>query len=295
MKALWIALLMALPAPAIAQTAPACGEPRTILFVGNSFTHGANSAAKRYRADIVTDLNGTGYGGVPALFKTFAEQAGLDWKVSLEAEGGRSLRFHYEQRRAKLVGKWDVVVLQEYSTLDPDHPGDPAAYIKYAGLLAADATRANPKVDVFLMSTWSRADQVRKADGPWSGKPISAMAIDLRAAADRVRRASRSIDGVIPVGEAWNRAMVTGVADADPYDGVSFGQVSLWAYDYYHASIYGSYLEALTVFGRVTGVDPLSFGASERAADDLGISGEQAVQLQRIASEQLAAEREAGG
>ena len=33
---------------------------RTILFIGNSFTYGANSPAHYYRAETVTDLNGPG-------------------------------------------------------------------------------------------------------------------------------------------------------------------------------------------------------------------------------------------
>jgi hypothetical protein len=45
----------------------------------------------------------------------------------------------------------------------------------------------------------------------------------------------------------------------------------------------------------VTGVDPMTLGEKERAADDLGISKQQAVALQRIASEQLAAERAVSG
>jgi len=98
MKFLFVALLALMPAPALAQAAA-----KTILFVGNSFTQGAHSAVKRYRADAVTDLNGDGYGGVPALFKTFTEEAGLNWKVSLETQGGKPLRFHYEERRAKLA------------------------------------------------------------------------------------------------------------------------------------------------------------------------------------------------
>jgi hypothetical protein len=286
MRALFFALAV-LPAPALAQAPP----PKTILFVGNSFTQGAHSAVAHYRADAVTDLNGDGWGGVPALFKTFAEQTGQNWKVSLETQGGKSLGFHYQERRAKLAGKWDAVVLQEYSTLDRERPGDPANYVKFGSLMAADATRANPKVRVFLMSAWSRADQVYKPGSPWSGKPIGAMAEDLRAAAEKVRKASRDVDGILPVGQAWNRAIASGVADANPYDGVSYGQVDLWTYDHYHASIYGYYLEALVVFGRVTGVDPVTLGAQERAADDLGISETQAVQLQRIASEQLRAEK----
>lgn len=49
----------------------------SILFVGNSFTFSAGSAAMFYRAETVTDLNNEGIGGVPALFKSFADQAGL--------------------------------------------------------------------------------------------------------------------------------------------------------------------------------------------------------------------------
>jgi hypothetical protein len=285
MKAWFLALLALAPAPALART----GEvPKTILFVGNSFTQGAHSAVKRYHADAVTDLNGDGYGGVPALFKVFTQEAGLDWRVSLETQGGKPLGFHYEERRAKLAGKWDVVVLQELSTLDRAHPGDDAGYLKYAPLLAHMAVSENPNARVYLMATWSRADQTYKPGSPWSGRPVDAMANDLRAAADRVRHSSPDIFDVLPVGEAWSRAMKEGVADPNPYDGTAFGQLNLWTYDQYHASIYGYYLEALIVFGRITGVDPAKLGENERAADDLGISKAQATALQRIASEQLA-------
>ena len=288
MRALFFALAFAFAAPALAQ--PAAPPPaKTILFVGNSFTQGAQSAVQRYRADAVTDLNGDGIGGVPALFKTFAEQVGLNWQVSLETQGGKSLRFHYEERRARLAGRWDVVVLQEYSTLDRERPGNASGYVEYAAKLASMAVRANPKAEVLLMATWSRADLVYRPGSPWTGKPIAAMARDLRAAADRVRRASGDIHGVLPVGQAWDRAMRAGVADANPYDGIAPGQVDLWSTDQYHASIYGYYLEALIVFGQITGVNPVALGARERAATELGMSTQQAVALQRIASEQLAA------
>ncbi|WP_312487135.1 hypothetical protein [Sphingomonas sp.] len=89
----------------------------TILFVGNSFTFGANSPVMRYRPDAVRDLNKEGIGGVPALFKTFAEQAGQDWTVSLETSPGKDLAFHYEQKRREIDRRWDVVILQDYSTL----------------------------------------------------------------------------------------------------------------------------------------------------------------------------------
>lgn len=285
-------LLLFAASPAVAQTAPPAaafvGQPRTILFVGNSFTQGAHSAVKRYRANVVTDLNGDGYGGVPALFKTFTEQVGLNYTVSLETQGGRTLGFHWAERRQLLDRPWDVVVLQELSTLNRDRPGDAAGYRIAAPQLAAMFARANPRVNVLLMATWARADLVYQPGSPWSGKPLAAMTQDLRRASDGVRTLSPAIKGVLPVGEAWTRAIAAGIADANPYDGVAFGQVDLWTYDHYHASIYGYYLEALVVFGRVTGIDPTRLGAKERAADDLGIAPQTAVALQQVARDQLA-------
>jgi len=284
LPALLLAALALLPAPAVAQAGP-----RTILFVGNSFTFGAGSPVRRYRPDSVRDLNGEGLGGVPALFRTFTEQAGLDYAVSLETSPGKSLQWHWAERRALIDRRWDVVVLQGYSTLDAQKPGDATSHIRHAGLLAQMFTRANPAVDVELVSTWTRADLTFRPGSPWSGRPVTAMAEDLAAASAQARARYREIDGVVPVGRAWSRAIAGGIADANPYDGIAYGQVGLWTYDHYHASTAGYYLEALLVFGRVTGVDPRTLGAGERAADDLGLSPALAQALQRVAWEQLAA------
>ncbi|HEV7312387.1 DUF4886 domain-containing protein [Sphingopyxis sp.] len=278
------------PAPTAAgatPSAPPKAGPKTILFIGNSFTQGAHSAARNWRAGSVTDLNNAGYGGVPALFKLFAEQAGLDYRVSLETQGGKSLGFHYDERRQLFDRPWDIVVLQEFSTLDRDKPGDPANYMHNVDRLAALFKARNPAVDIRLASTWTRADQTYKPGGHWYGKPVTAMADDLRAAADRARAANPSVAGVVPVGQAWSRAMATGVADPNPYDGVAYGQLDLWAYDHYHASVAGSYLSALVTFGAITGVDPTTLGAKEMGADELGLSDAQAEALQRVARDEL--------
>jgi hypothetical protein len=112
----------------------------------------------------------------------------------------------------------------------------------------------------------------------------------VRAAYDRaVAGATPHIKGVIPVGEAWTRAMHAGFADPNPYDGIDGGKVSLWTYDHYHASTHGYYLEALVIFGSVTGRDPRSLGASECSAFELGLSSAQARTLQQVAYDQLAA------
>jgi hypothetical protein len=270
--------------PAIAQS-----RPRTILFIGNSFTQGAHSPVRNWHANSVIDLNRDGYGGVPALFKQFTEEAGLNYTVSLETQGGKTLGFHYDERRQLFERAWDVVVLQELSTLDRDRPGDTSGYLRDVPRLTSLFRGYNPAVQVELMATWTRADETYRPKGHWYGKPITAMALDLRAAANQARAMTRGL-GILPVGEAWNRAILTGVADANPYDGTSFGRIDLWSYDQYHASTAGYYLEALVVFGRITGVDPLTLGKDERAADELGLSPVQAAMLQRVAHDQLAAE-----
>jgi len=277
--ALWLAAL------SLAGAAPAQG--RTILFVGNSFTFGAGSPVMRYHPERVSDLNGEGIGGVPALFKTFADEAGLDWQVSLETSPGKDLAFHLATKRAVIARPWDVVLLQGYSTLDQEHPGDPARHVAAAQALARLLRAANPRVSVRLETTWSRADQVYLPGGHWFGQPVFRMADDLAAANVQALGQPGGPDGVIPVGEAWNRAMRAGIADANPYDGVDFGKVSLWTWDQYHASAEGYYLAALVIFGAVTGTDPRKLGPSERAASDLGLDPRIAAALRETAAAEL--------
>src|SRR5690606_16968626 len=126
----------------------------------------------------------------------------------------------------------------------------------------------NPAVRLYLTATWSRADQTYPADRPWHGKPIAQMGKDVRAAYDLAAEAA-SATAVNPVGDAWNLAMEQGVADDNPYDGIGPDQLNLWTYDHYHASHYGYYLEALVVFGNVTGLDPRVLGSGECSAFEL--------------------------
>ena len=261
-------------------------DAKTILFVGNSFTYGELSPVMHYRPNTVTDLNGTGIGGVPALFKAFAAEAGLDYDVSLETVPGVGLDYHYANKRPLLDHKWDEVVLQSFSTLDAAHPGDPALLTKYAGNFSDMLRRQNPNVKVFLTATWSRADMTYPAGMPWSGKPIQQMAKDI-AEGYRLAATKSSAAGIVPVGLAWNRAIDAGVADPNPYDGISAGAIDLWGRDNYHASTYGYYLEALLVFGRVTGRDPLTVGDRENAIRELSLDPAIIRKLEQIAHDEL--------
>lgn len=270
-----------------AQTPPA--SPPTVLFIGNSFTFAANSPVRFYRTHTVTDLNDEGQGGVPALFKAFTTEAGRNYTVSLETSPGKNFDFHV-QTKAALIGRaWDIVVMHGYSTLDQKNPGNPALLVKSGQELLELLRAKNPKVDIRLEATWSRADQTYPEKSRWHGQPIEKMALEVRAAYDQLAIASPSIHAVIPVGEAWNRAFAAGFADPNPYDGIAAGQVDLWSYDHYHASTFGYYLSALMIFGDVTGLDPRSLGKAERTAFELGLSGEQASKLQAIAYDELSA------
>jgi hypothetical protein len=261
---------------------------RSILFVGNSFTFGAMSDVMTYRKDSVTDLNGDGMGGVPALFKRFSDELGLHYRVALETAAGQTLKWHFETKKPVIDRPWDAVVLQQYSTLDPDKPGDVTKTIPAARSLAGLFKGRNRHVDISLVATWTRPDQTYPLGKHWSGEPVTRMALDLREADDHVRALVPSIARIIPVGQAFNCAIALKIADPNPYDGLTPGEVDLWASDHYHASNFGYYLEALTIFGAVTHRDPRTLGPDEKAAHDLGIQPAVAGELQDVASRTLA-------
>jgi hypothetical protein len=153
--------------------------------------------------------------------------------------------------------------------------------------------KANPDARLYLFATWSRADQTYPdtAASPWKGKPIQQMGKDVEAAYEQALKEEPRYAGIVPVGLAWNRAIDTGVANANPYDGIDAGKVDLWAYDHYHASAYGYYLEALMDFGKITGHDPLELDGKDRVAEALGISPQQSHALMQVAHDTLGAQK----
>ena len=268
----------------------------TILFIGNSFTYGDQAPTVRnFRPGTVTDLRGTGIGGVPALFKAFTQQAGLNYDVYLETQPGSGLDYHYNNQRALIDRAWDNVVMHGQSNLNFAAPGNPALLSQYTGLMGALFQGRNPDVDISLTATWSRADLTYVTASPWRGAPIEQMGIDVYngyrvAAANNPTVVSR----INPVGLAWNATFAAGVADSNPYNGITPGQINLWGADSYHASAYGYYLHALVVFGMETGLDPRSLGGRESAAVELGFSASEAFALQSLAYETISAVPEPG-
>ena len=281
LKSTLIAALIGLSAHADAAT--------RVLFIGNSFTYGHGSPVRYYRAASVRDLNLEGQGGVPALFKSFTQQVGLDYDVAIETRGGTGIDWHLNNRLSVITQQaWDVVVAHGYSTLDAQKPGDPTKLIETAKQLATVLQAQNPKVDVRLEATFPRADETYGTKGAWYGKTIGNMAQDVRKGYDLAAKSHPAIKGVIPVGEAWVRAMDAGIADNNSLDGVDAGKLNLWTYDNYHASTAGYYLKGLVVFGTLTQRDPRSLGGNECSGFELGLSVPQIKALQQVAYEQVA-------
>jgi MYXO-CTERM domain-containing protein len=169
---------------------------------------------------------------------------------------------------------------------------------------------ASAATDVFLYQTWARPNLVDGAfvsiTDPVTGAvtrtttPATTFFANLEAMTDELKQGyadaaamaatdGGSIKGIAPVGEAFMRAVTSGLATRDFYgsDALTDGLLDLWFDDGTHASKYGSYLSALVLFGSLTGLDPAMLGGSEIAALDLGIGIADALILQRIASDQL--------
>ena len=172
-------------------------------------------------------------------------------------------------------------------------------------------SNASASTELYLLQTWARPNLINApgaatidpatGNATYNSTPppsffssLEAMTAELKAgyqaAMDQADNdGSAGFKGIAPVGEAFLRAVTSGVATRDMYGAgaASDGLLDLWFNDGTHASVYGSYLSSLTLFGTLTGLDPLSLGASEIAARDLGISAADALALQRVASAQL--------
>jgi len=288
-----IAALLALSAtPGFAQS--------TILFIGNSFTYGEPAGAApdvmNYKPGSVTDLNNLGIGGVPALFKQMTVDKGLNYDVYLETEPGSNLDFHFDNRLALINKPWDHVVMHGQSNLDFGNPNDPTKISTYTGILGQVFQSQNPNVDISLTATWSRADLTYQPacngaspPSPWCGGDIRQMAIDVQKGYQvAMDQNSGIVSRINPVGLAWNKAIDAGFADPNPYDGITAGQINLWAPDRYHASDYGYYLHALVDFGQITGLSPTVLGY-DTVAQDLGFTADQAIAMQGFAAAAIAA------
>lgn len=178
-------------------------------------------------------------------------------------------------------------------------------------LAAYGYTSSNPNLPIFGSSTVAQQGG-NPAYAPYLGdaNPNAAMAADLH---DAYVNAASTFNAAHPTGshldvalagDAWISAINHGIAQQNPYlANEPAGQVDLWDSDPllaccttpigYHPSAYGDYLNALVLFGQITGVNPETltseFDPSNTASASfaLGISGAVAEELAVVAEETL--------
>jgi hypothetical protein len=297
------AVLLGLGTPALAQT-----TPTRILFVGNSFTHGRFDPVRTYNSANVTDENyglpstspryesqadeSGPWGGIPGIFKKFTDEAGLNYEVHIEAISSKTLQYHYTNALSVIAQPWNKVVLQEYSTgALPNKRGGNRTGFYAAGISLEQAIhKANALAEVYLYETWARADLVYPTGSTYYGLPVDTMFADMHKGYYGALATNSHYAGVAPAGDAWLRAISSGVAMRNPYK-PDATKLDLWGTDNYHPSKWGAYLNACVLFYRTTGVDPRTLGANEQAAAALGITSTAAVALQQVAYQQVAGDQ----
>lgn len=217
---------------------PAAGEPKNVLFYGNSFTLGFGSTRS-----------------VNALFKDIATAAGEEMPlVQSAAASGQTLGWHLDNNTQAIFTlippdkDWDFLVMQEHSTkLTRAFTGSPSfpqsivdSQADAAGLYQRAATRS-PDVVPVLYETWARGPGHAFYTGtpPVFSDPAE-MQAEVRAGYDLLQQAIDDSAGVdiariAPVGDAWE------IAEWD----------RLHANDRWHAQNRGTLLAALVIYGTV--------------------------------------------
>jgi len=177
--------------------------------------------------------------------------------------------------------------------------------------IAANAN-ANAAAKLYLQQVWARPNMVnppgtttinpRTGDATYNPlspaatfySSLEAATADLKAGNERIAAFAAAdgtggFTGIAPVGEAFMRAILSGLATPNMYapDALTDGLIDLWFNDGTHPSVHGAYLSALTLFGTITGLNPMSLGLDEQAARDLGITPLDAARLQLVAADQL--------
>lgn len=261
----------------LALTAPTAGaEPlvKRVLFIGNSYTAQTH----------------------PQLVGFCQSDPGVSLVTTIAVAGGVDLGWHYSMRDYRVYyggafslvealnqQPWDVVVLQEFSTM-PTRIGDVARFMTSATALADLIRTEAPTAAVWFFETWAR-----RADNqvyPLQFANTSEMQADLRTA---YTSAAAALSGtVVPVGDAWERAYAArpyivggrldghGEGEGEGEDG---GPFTLHINDGSHPNDRGQYLTGAVFYETL--FQRSSAGVGYRGA----VSCSDATFLRRIASE----------
>jgi hypothetical protein len=245
-------------APAVT---PLCSDARepghvcSVLFVGDSFTHGRYLPVRTFngkkrdepwRPPLVIDenLDQTGkrahnereygpWGGIPGIFSELAEQMHLNYEVHIEAISATSLKRNYDAASDVIAQtSWQGVVLQEISdkplpkSLTGSAVSNPSGFWDSVKSIEQAIHAVAPKTSIFLYETWPSAELARKIAGDrkqpdFDEKYIKALDEigDINLASYQcAARSDGKIAGVAPSGEAWRGAWRDGLANPNPFE-----------------------------------------------------------------------------
>lgn len=197
---------------------------------------------------------------LPQLVAALADSAGRPLEARSVTASGINLDVHWRGGKARRLlarGGWDVVVLQQ----------GPSASSAGRALLREYARRFN--------------GEIRKAGARpalYMVWPAKGRLGELDAVRESYRLAARDVDGVfLPAGEAWRLAWQRD------------SSLPLYGPDQRHPSALGTYLAALVITSRLTGVEPAALPASLRLASGavIRVSASRVELLRAAAAEAL--------
>jgi hypothetical protein len=195
---------------------------------------------------------------LPAMLEALLKSAGVDEVTVLSlSRPGYGLEDHWRLGVARKMikdGDWDVVVLQQGPSATEGRP----SLLEYAGRFAEEIERAGGRTALYMV---------------W---PSRQRFFDFGGVSESYAIAAGSVGGLLlPVGDAWR---ATWRRDPD---------VPLYGPDAFHPSPAATYLAALVIFQRLTGLDPRGMPArlGPDHSSDFVLPDELAALLQEAAAE----------
>jgi hypothetical protein len=239
------------------------GLPCSVLFVGDSFTHGRYTPVRPFHAQVpgepwqppqVIDENfgQTGeraelepgpWGGIPGIFSQLAQQMHLNYEVHIEAISATSLKKNFDAASDVIAQpRWQAVVLQEISTKPLPHAltmspiSDPPAFWASVQTIEQAVHAVAPAAKIYLYEPWPSGDLAHRIAGDATEpgfeekymKALDAIGDAYLASHECAAQRDGKVAGLAPAGEAWRRAWRDGLANPDPFQSSPSPLLVLW-------------------------------------------------------------------
>lgn len=209
-----------------------------ILFVGNSFTHGQDARLSQH-------------GGMPMVFQAIARDKGKDVNATMMAPSGKDWGFHLKNPETLLViesRRWDVVVLQDYST-KPTHIGNRKDFFENGQNLCELIWKNSPDAKIVLYRTWARHPEHAFYSTP---EKISKFR-DFDQMNSQLGEGYGELLKKLAAANPEKEFLLAPVGDAFAHCSKKFPEVAVYGADLYHAGVDGNYLAALVFLKTIYG------------------------------------------